>query len=91
MHSTVQFGDNIEDEWFIVYLVLEITSLYDDIVCQVNDSDGEFLLIEAADFLPNWINPDNAENRVSFMLYLSKYVKYIVILWILCIFSFFKL
>ena len=32
---------------------------------RVNDSDGEFLLIEAADYLPKWINPDSATNRVS--------------------------
>ncbi|KAG9104956.1 hypothetical protein FRC06_005023 [Ceratobasidium sp. 370] len=30
----------------------------------VHDSDGEFLLIEAADALPSWITPENAENRV---------------------------
>jgi len=34
-------------------------------VCSVHDSDGEFLLIEAADQLPKWLNPDTAENRVS--------------------------
>ena len=28
------------------------------------DSDGEFLLIEAADSLPPWVSPSNAENRV---------------------------
>ncbi|KAG6332331.1 hypothetical protein ID866_6759 [Astraeus odoratus] len=30
----------------------------------VSDSDGEFLLIEAADFLPSWVNPSNVGNRV---------------------------
>ncbi|KAG8901372.1 hypothetical protein FRC01_009862, partial [Tulasnella sp. 417] len=30
----------------------------------VYDTDGEFLLIEAAQHLPNWVTPDNAENRV---------------------------
>jgi len=30
----------------------------------IRDSDGEFLLIEAADYLPKWLNPDTAENRV---------------------------
>lgn len=30
----------------------------------VTDSDGEFLLIEAAESLPNWVTPENAENRV---------------------------
>lgn len=33
--------------------------------CSVHDTDGEFLLIEAADVLPAWITPENAENRVS--------------------------
>ncbi|KAG8953323.1 hypothetical protein FRC04_002733 [Tulasnella sp. 424] len=30
----------------------------------VYDNDGEFLLIEAAQHLPNWVTPENAENRV---------------------------
>jgi len=34
-------------------------------VGRVCDNDGEFLLIEAADYLPKWLNPDTAENRVS--------------------------
>ncbi|KAH0623562.1 hypothetical protein JD844_006452 [Phrynosoma platyrhinos] len=32
----------------------------------VDDNDGEFLLIEAADFLPKWLNPENSMNRVFF-------------------------
>lgn len=28
------------------------------------DSDGEFMLIEAAEFLPSWVKPSNSENRV---------------------------
>lgn len=31
---------------------------------RVSDSDGEFLLIEAAEVLPPWVTPSNAENRV---------------------------
>jgi len=31
---------------------------------RVSDSDGEFLLIEAAEVLPSWVTPPNAENRV---------------------------
>ena len=30
----------------------------------VFDSDGEFLLIEAAEALPSWVTPTNAKNRV---------------------------
>lgn len=32
------------------------------------DSDGEFLLIEAAEALPAWVTPTNAENRVRMHL-----------------------
>ena len=30
----------------------------------IRDTDGEFLLIEAANELPSWVSPDNAENRL---------------------------
>ena len=35
-----------------------------DISISVNDNDGQFLLIEAADYLPDWLGPENASNRV---------------------------
>lgn len=31
---------------------------------RVKDTDGDFLLIEAANSLPKWVTPGNAENRV---------------------------
>ncbi|KAM9726789.1 protein ecdysoneless homolog [Menidia menidia] len=62
--GSTQFGDNVEDEWFIVYLLQLITEDFPDLAARVEDNDGEFLLIEAADYLPKWINPDTSENRV---------------------------
>lgn len=35
-----------------------------DLVVTVEDSDGQFLLIEAADSLPKWLTPESAVNRV---------------------------
>lgn len=35
----------------------------------VIDSDGEFLLIEAADHLPKWIKSNNSDQRVSSLAY----------------------
>ncbi|XP_009994707.1 PREDICTED: protein SGT1 [Chaetura pelagica] len=64
--GTTLFGDNVEDEWFIVYLVREITREFPGLAASIDDDDGEFLLIEAADFLPKWLNPENSENRVFF-------------------------
>ncbi|XP_026542823.1 protein ecdysoneless homolog [Notechis scutatus] len=61
-----KFGDNIEDEWFIVYLIKEITKEFPELLARVDDNDGEFLLIEAADYLPKWLNPENSIHRVFF-------------------------
>lgn len=64
LYGVTHYGDNIEDEWFIVYLLKEITKEYPELIARVIDSDGEFLLIEAAECLPNWANPDNCDQRV---------------------------
>uniref|UniRef100_A0A8C7J9W5 Ecdysoneless homolog (Drosophila) n=1 Tax=Oncorhynchus kisutch TaxID=8019 RepID=A0A8C7J9W5_ONCKI len=61
--STV-FGDSVEDEWFIVYLLLQITQAFPELAARLEDNDGEFLLIEVADYLPKWLNPESSENRV---------------------------
>ncbi|XP_040292468.1 protein ecdysoneless homolog isoform X1 [Bufo bufo] len=60
------FGDNLEDEWFIVFLIQQITKDFPELAARVEDNDGEFLLIEAADFLPKWLKPENSSNRVFF-------------------------
>ncbi|KAM4636429.1 protein ecdysoneless homolog [Discoglossus pictus] len=64
--GVTHFGDNIEDEWFIVFLIQQITKAFPDLAARVEDNDGEFLLIEAADFLPRWLKPENSSNRVFF-------------------------
>ncbi|KZV49782.1 hypothetical protein F511_07333 [Dorcoceras hygrometricum] len=58
------FGDNLEDEWFVVYLLFHISRTFHDLSIRVWDSDGEFLLIESAFHLPKWLNPDTSLNRV---------------------------
>jgi hypothetical protein len=57
-------GDCLDDEWFIVYILWKISCAYPEAFIQISDSDGEFLLIEAADYLPDWISPENSENKV---------------------------
>lgn len=64
LYGTTDFGDAVDDEWLIVYLLKEITKKYPDLWIRIADSDGEFLLIEAASVLPDWLNPDIDENRV---------------------------
>ncbi|RVE41829.1 hypothetical protein evm_013513 [Chilo suppressalis] len=64
LKSTTCFGGNIEDEWFIVYLIFEISRMFEDLIIQLTDNDGDFLLIEAANVLPSWANPESTENRI---------------------------
>ncbi|KAF2835786.1 regulatory factor Sgt1 [Patellaria atrata CBS 101060] len=58
------YADCVEDEWLIVYLLCEISKAFPEAWIRVHDTDGEFLLIEAASALPKWLNPEIAENRV---------------------------
>lgn len=60
------------DEWLIVYLLRELSNKFLDAWIRVYDTDGEFLLIEAANTLPKWLNPEVAENRVSWSLHPKK-------------------
>ena len=64
LYGQTAFGDNIEDEWFIVHLLLKLSSIFPKLTIQVMDTDGQFLLIEASDFLPKWVNPETSDNRV---------------------------
>lgn len=63
-HGVTHYGDNIQDEWFIVAILLELTKRFNGLVGRVFDSDGEFLLIESANHLPNWVNPSKCDGKV---------------------------
>lgn len=64
IYGSTVVGDFLDDEWFIVFLLMTLTQDFPGLVCRVVDSDGEFLMIEAANHLPEWANPDTAEQRV---------------------------
>lgn len=64
LYGVTHYGDNIADEWFIVYCLMKFSALNADCVIRVVDNDGEFLLIELADLLPKWANPETCEKRV---------------------------
>eukprot|EP01038_Epipyxis_sp_PR26KG_P004984 gene4984-6967_t len=65
IRGTIQYGENIEDEWFLVYVLLELSKRFlDRISISVTDADGQFLLIEACDHIPDWLAPENSLHRV---------------------------
>jgi hypothetical protein len=64
LHGITNYGDSVEDEWLIVFLLRELSKQFSNLWIKVVDTDGEFLLIEAANTLPRWLNPEIADNRV---------------------------
>ena len=48
--GSLDYGENVLDEWFVVSLLFHITK-HVDLVGKITDGDGEFLLIEAASVL----------------------------------------
>ncbi|KAK7266638.1 hypothetical protein RIF29_19287 [Crotalaria pallida] len=64
LHGHLRFGNNLNDEWFSFFLLFHISRCFPSLSLRVWDSDGEFLLIEAALHLPRWLNLDTADHRV---------------------------
>ena len=53
---------DLDDEWLLVSLLADLTRM-ERVACRVTDSDGEFLLVDAADHLPGWLEPESAVGR----------------------------
>ncbi|XP_029053977.1 protein ecdysoneless [Osmia bicornis bicornis] len=64
IYVCLHFDEDISDEWFTVFLIFKLTQTFNGLIAKVTDSDGEFLLIEAANALPSWANPETCENCV---------------------------
>ena len=64
LHGRTNYGDSVGDEWLIVYILRELSKQFPQIWVRVFDTDGQFLLIEAANSLPPWLNPEVADHRV---------------------------
>ncbi|XP_027361018.1 protein ecdysoneless homolog isoform X1 [Abrus precatorius] len=64
LHGHLRYGDNLDDEWFTVFLLFHISINFPSLSLRVWDSDGDFLLIEAAFHLPRWLNPNTSLNRI---------------------------
>ncbi|KAK8472226.1 hypothetical protein PHAVU_002G146800 [Phaseolus vulgaris] len=64
LHGRLRYGDNLDDEWFAVFLLFHISLRFPSLSIRLWDSDGDFLLIEAAFHLPRWLNPDTSHHRL---------------------------
>ena len=64
LRGSTNYGDSVEDEWLVVYILRELSKKFPRIWIRIADTDGQFLLIEAANALPRWLNPEIADFRV---------------------------
>ncbi|KAG5438300.1 hypothetical protein PCANB_002788 [Pneumocystis canis] len=56
LQGKIWYGNSIEDEWIIVFILYKLSQNYSEIFIRIIDNDGEFLLIEGAVMLPRWLN-----------------------------------
>jgi SGT1 protein len=66
----------VEDEWLVVYLLRELSKIHFDLWIEAIDTDGQFLLIEAANALPRWLNPEVADHRVCWSISVGLFIFY---------------
>ncbi|KAG2373862.1 hypothetical protein C9374_011747 [Naegleria lovaniensis] len=67
LFGRIDFTETNIDEWFVTYLLMELSRKFQNrVVIQIQDQDGEFLLIEAAMHIEEWMNedPQLTQNRV---------------------------
>lgn len=58
-----KFDHRMELEWLIVFGLIELTKLYNDLVIKLSDNNGDIILIEAAEHLPSWLESSHSKNR----------------------------
>ena len=59
------YGPNVQDEWVCIDFMLQLSrQLDDDIVISCWDlGDGQIILIQTADFLPEWLDEDPSDDH----------------------------
>ncbi|CBY20605.1 unnamed protein product [Oikopleura dioica] len=61
--GVLEFGDLYDEEWLLLDFLKEFT-MSNTVAARIYDADGEFVLVEAADVLPDWVTPKAVERKV---------------------------
>lgn len=72
LHSISHYGGCVDDEWLMIHIMYQLTLRFPGLIVRITDTDGDVLLIEAAEELPDWMEPENTRNRA--WLYRGKLV-----------------
>jgi hypothetical protein len=65
--GSITIYEEQNDIWFMIYIIRELTKLYNkDIVAATvaHNIEGEILLVQAAELLPDWLEPETSSNRI---------------------------
>jgi len=69
VRGRMRFCDGLHDEWLVVHILREFTKKFPgDFIARVVDSDGEFLLMEGAEVLPDWVEEQQCGPGRCFLL-----------------------
>jgi hypothetical protein len=65
LEAKIMYGDNVLDIWASLAALFDLTGKVKNCAATIRDSmDGEILLVEAAEVIPDWMEPGNTTNRV---------------------------
>jgi len=64
LYSVINIGDNLNDEWFIAKIALELSKNF-PVTISVWDNHGQFMAIEAIDHFPVQDDYDEIENDLE--------------------------
>ena len=62
--GTLRYGEGVDDEWMLLAVLRQLSVSIKGIAVRAVDGDGQFMLIEAAEVLPDWMDPAGMDNRV---------------------------
>lgn len=62
-YGSLEVNQNIEDEWFVVYILFKLSEFDNNLVIEVHSADSDLLLIVAAEYLPSWIESKKSKHR----------------------------
>ncbi|EMS15044.1 hypothetical protein KM1_301810 [Entamoeba histolytica HM-3:IMSS] len=61
--SIINIQHSIQDEWLVINKLIEF-SKNNNVIFEVFDEDGQIILAECSEYLPNYITPENDSHKV---------------------------
>lgn len=63
LYGQLVFDQMLDDQNLVTHILFEFSKIYPDLYIHLDDNDGEFILVDTYEYLPEWLDPSNATNR----------------------------